>query len=336
MRRLLLVAALACGAALQPASAGAVVQAPCIAGQVEPICMVQSAKVEHIADGDTLDVHIYGAPGGRIRITGVQAMEQTVYSDDPTKERGECHALEARTYLAGLVGLSHGQARVLGQNRLSRSRHRPLRALEVKIRGKWRDAGSLLIARGHALWLASKDEWAWNGLYSWLAQRAARRGVNLWDTTYCGPGPDDDIPIRLDVHPDARGDDFLNLNGESVLITNLGTRDLSLAGWWLRDSGLRRYTFGPGVVLAPGASVRLRVGRGTDTARYLYWGLRSPIFENPTRDTRMGDGAYLFDPQGDLRAWDMYPCRYDCRPGQHHFRSPTTPQPPAAASESPR
>jgi hypothetical protein len=25
-----------------------------------------------------------------------------------------------------------------------------------------------------------------------------------------------------------------------------------------------------------------------------------------------GDGAYLFDPEGDLRAWMMYPCRYNC------------------------
>ena len=26
----------------------------------------------------------------------------------------------------------------------------------------------------------------------------------------------------------------------------------------------------------------------------------------------MGDGAYLFDPQGDLRAWMMYPCKVNC------------------------
>ena len=26
----------------------------------------------------------------------------------------------------------------------------------------------------------------------------------------------------------------------------------------------------------------------------------------------MGDGAYLFDPQGDLRAWMFYPCKINC------------------------
>jgi hypothetical protein len=34
---------------------------------------------------------------------------------------------------------------------------------------------------------------------------------------------------------------------------------------------------------------------------------------NPAGAPRyMGDGGFLFDPDGDLRAWDMYPCRYAC------------------------
>ena len=36
------------------------------------------------------------------------------------------------------------------------------------------------------------------------------------------------------------------------------------------------------------------------------WTLAHPMFENPPPDGRaLGDGAYLFDPQGDLRAWMM-------------------------------
>jgi micrococcal nuclease len=49
-------------------------------------------------------------------------------------------------------------------------------------------------------------------------------------------------------------------------------------------------------------------GRGRNTATDLYWGLDIPIFENATgAPTYMGDGGYLFDPQGDLRAWQQYP-----------------------------
>ena len=45
------------------------------------------------------------------------------------------------------------------------------------------------------------------------------------------------------------------------------------------------------------------------------WTLAHPMFENPPPDGRaLGDGAYLFDPQGDLRAWMMYPCYVNCAP----------------------
>jgi hypothetical protein len=55
------------------------------------------------------------------------------------------------------------------------------------------------------------------------------------------------------------------------------------------------------------------VGRGINTATTLYWGLKRPAFENVRSDRGIGDGAYLFDPQGDLRAWMIYPCYlYDC------------------------
>jgi hypothetical protein len=36
--------------------------------------------------------------------------------------------------------------------------------------------------------------------------------------------------------------------------------------------------------------------------------MSEPVFENATPDERgMGDGGYLFDPDGDLRGWDTYP-----------------------------
>jgi hypothetical protein len=37
--------------------------------------------------------------------------------------------------------------------------------------------------------------------------------------------------------------------------------------------------------------------------------LRTPPFQNPDNHPRraVGDGGYLFDPRGNLRAWVMYP-----------------------------
>jgi hypothetical protein len=88
---------------------------------------------------------------------------------------------------------------------------------------------------------------------------------------------------------------------------------IDLGGWYVRDSGLRRFTFPAGTVVPPGGEVTVYDGVGDSTGSDFYWGLRFPAFENVTRDEKaMGDGAYLFDPQGDLRLWFVYPCRSDC------------------------
>jgi hypothetical protein len=63
----------------------------------------------------------------------------------------------------------------------------------------------------------------------------------------------------------------------------------------------------------PNSSVTVYAGDGEDFGNALYWGLSAPVFENVIRDDRgIGDGAYLFDPQGDVRAWMIYPCRVGC------------------------
>jgi endonuclease YncB( thermonuclease family) len=309
------LAALILGVAIfaAPASAQTFFQAPCVPGTDQPLCTVQTGKVTAVDDGDTLDVHVHGAGFERIRITGINAMEMSVYNRNPAKQQGDCHALEATALLSSLVKRSHKKVRVLSVDRLSRSRHRPVRTVQVFIRNSWHDVGNLMISRGLSLWLPNLREWAWNGQYSFIEQQAASRRVGLWSPTYCGLGPDDDIPIRVTVHPNARGNDTINVNGEWVTITNLGARDLPLGGWWIRDSGLRRYTFPYGVTVPVGTSMRLRVGKGDDDLDTFYWNLKAPVFENASGNPKyMGDGAYLFDPQGDIRAWDIYPCRLAC------------------------
>jgi hypothetical protein len=86
-----------------------------------------------------------------------------------------------------------------------------------------------------------------------------------------------------------------------------------LGGWWVRDSQLRRYSFPSWAQLPPGETITIYVGDGPDTWTELFWGLPRPVFENVTSDERaLGDGAYLFDPEGDLRAAMIYPCRHLC------------------------
>jgi endonuclease YncB( thermonuclease family) len=311
------LAALFCLLTLAAASAQAAQRGPCILGKPHsPKCDLWNGKVTFIGDGDTLNVRYSWQnkkkPGTRIRITGIQAMEEYTYTSDPKKRRGECHANEATARLEYLVKQSKGRVQLAAQHPSSKSRDRPLRQVRVVINHKWRDVGRILLGEGHALTLSSRSEWATNRSYDYLAQRTAARHMRLWNREYCGAGPEQLANLRVWVNSNPAGSDTRNPNGEWVKVRNLDrARTVHIGGWWLRDSALHRYLFPSTATVPAGGTVTLFVGRGSNSATDFFWGNRTPIFDN--EDGRgKGDGAYLFDPGGDLRAWMTYPCAFRC------------------------
>ena len=316
MRRLIPLLMLAFAAAVFPAAASAK-STRCLPRSGSPLCYVWTAKVTFVADGDTVYADIDG-DGTRahkhIRITGLNAMEQTVYTSRASQRRGECHSVEATARLDQLLKAGKYKIRLLAIDPASRSNSRLRRSVQVKVRGRWIDVARTLVNEGHAIWLPNAREYAWNKEYSVLAGRAAVAQRNLWDSDYCGFGPNEGQPVQMLINWDADGNDDLDPNGEWVRIKNADpVNPLPLGGWWLRDSALRRYTFPSWAEIPPGGEVTLYDGIGDDNESEFYWGLRRPAFENVTRDEKsMGDGAYLFDPQGDLRYFSTYPCRESC------------------------
>jgi endonuclease YncB( thermonuclease family) len=298
---------------LAPAAASASWSAPCVPGTASPSCTWWSGKVTFVDDGDTVDVRVAGRVQ-RVRITGIQAMEMTRYSRIRSRRRGECHSLAATASHERLIRRGRWRERLAAQSAASHSRARPRRSVWVKAGGRWRDVARTQLSGGHALWLPNQVEWAHNAEYDELADLAAAAGRNLWDTDACRPGPDADVPLRVTVNWDADGNDFQNPNGEWIRVENRDpSRAISLAGWWVRDSYLRRFVFPSWATVPAGGAVRVHVGSGENAARDFYWGQAAPAFENFTGDERgMGDGGYLFDPDGDLRGWMTYPCRAAC------------------------
>lgn len=270
-----------------------------------------TGTVDWVPDGDTprVDVHGDGTSVPRsIRLIGVQTMEQTVYSRTVAKRRGECHALAATARTEQLIKAGGGKVRLTALHASSRSGERPLRSVAVKIDGRWQDIGLDLVRRGLALWLPFSGEWTWDERYMAAAKAAAREKRGLYDTDSCGTGPAQNAGLVLTVTPDPAGTDALNLNGESLIVRNPSGSAVPLAGWWVRDSAYRRYTFAKGTVIPAGGTLTVHVGTGRNTATDLYWGLTQPIFTNvDPANHGYGDGGYLFDPQGDLRAWQIYP-----------------------------
>jgi endonuclease YncB( thermonuclease family) len=334
MRRLApasLILAFALLAVALPAAASAKTGS-CLLRSQSPKCYVWTGKVTFVADGDTIYVDIDGdgtRAARHIRMTGLQAMEQTVYTSRASARRGECHAVEATARLAALLKAGRNKVRLLAQDPASRSGRRLRRSVAVRIGGRWRDVARILIAEGHALWLPNPREYAWNRDYSILAGRAARAQLNLWDPDYCGAGPSEGAPLQMWVNWDADGNDNLDPNGEWIRIKNPDpVNPMPLGGWRLRDSALRRYTFPEWATVPPGGEITVYDGRGETNDTDFYWGLRFPAFENVTNDERaMGDGAYLFDPQGDLRLAMTYPCREECTdPNQGAIRLSAQPR----------
>jgi micrococcal nuclease len=275
-----------------------------------PRCSFSYGKTTFVADGDTIDVDIDG-DGTRtprpIRLTGINAMELHRYSKYADRRRGDCHGLEATARLQQLLHQGHMRVRLAAQDPGSHAGHRLRRQVSTRIGGQWVDTGRVLMSEGYALWLPNGHEWAWNRDYHGLADAAAAQRLQLYNPVSCGAGPGAPDGVSVTVNYDAPHNDRRNVDGEWMLVTNRSAAPLDFGGWWLRDSALRRFTIPAGTVLAPRQSLTVHVGHGVNFGANLFWGLDAPAFENPTYDQRgLGDGAYLFDPQGDLRASAIY------------------------------
>jgi endonuclease YncB( thermonuclease family) len=271
----------------------------------------ETGKVTFIADGDTIDVDVAGdgtSKPVRVRIAGIQAMELHVYSQTLSKIRGECWGPEATVRLSQL--LKGKTVRLTSRHTSSNSLGRELRHVAFRSNGTWVDVGRIMIRDGMVIPDVNKVEYSKNKQYMATAQWSAahRKGI-YGDSDHCGYGPAQKQSFRLSVKWKGGG----SVNGEYLKITNNGSTSLSLGHWWVRDNALRRYTFPSTARVAPHGSIYVHPGKGRNTSTHFYWGLSAAIFEDVTSSpTYLGDGGYLFDPQGDLRRWQMYPCRWSC------------------------
>jgi endonuclease YncB( thermonuclease family) len=342
MRRSLLALLAALASLVLAPAAHAATKGPCVPGQAKPVCHFWTGKVTFVSDGDTIDVDIDGDSRGaqHIRFTGVNAMELTRYSKYPKRRRGACSGLEATALIEGYIKRAGRRVRLSAQKPSSRTGHRLRRSVAVKAGGRWVDLGRVLMEAGYGLWLPNGNEWAYNKLYHQLAEEARAAGRGLYNPVACAGGPAPGAPLAVDVNWDADGMDEQNRNGEWVDIRNLGPTDVSLAGWWLRDSWMRGdgkkvtgYLFPSYAVVPAGGSVRLHVGCGENSPERpgrFFWCQPDSVFENADGRKGTGDGGYLFDPRGNLRASMIYPCAVACATrlqGKVRVRvQPTTPE----------
>lgn len=111
---------------------------------------------------------------------------------------------------------------------------------------------------------------------------------------------DDALLVIDEIHENAAGVDFANLNDEYVVLANDGDRTLDLSGWTVHDGDDHEYRFADGFTLEPGERVTLRSGSGTDTGSELYWDAGEPVWRN------LGDTVTVRDADGGVVARESY------------------------------
>lgn len=307
---------------LAPASASAKT-GPCTPGdRGGPRCHWWEGKVKLVADGDTLHVDVAGEGRQEVRFIGVNTMELRVYSQRASRRRGDCMGVPAANLVDRYVKAAKGRVLLAAQRPSSRSGHRVRRSVWVRSKGKLVDLAAVGLEAGYGLFLPNPDEWAHHAKHQRLAGAARAAGKHLWDPRACG-GPAPGAKLSVVAKWDADGADKGNVNDEYLEVRNAGTTPVDIGGWWARDSwlnwhggrahGIPGFRFEPGTVVPALGNVRLHIGCGAQTALRMHWCQKSDAFENVTYDrTRLGDGAYLFDRKGGLRASFVYPCVLAC------------------------
>ncbi|HYH57740.1 MAG TPA: lamin tail domain-containing protein [Thermoleophilaceae bacterium] len=310
---------------LVAAPAAEAARAPCVPGKKKPKCKVWTAKVKYVADGDTLRPQVK-TPGGKytkkgavtVRMLGLQAPELSHYTRVGKGRRGNCLGPQAANTLDKLIKGKFRLVALRGSSVTQGKRVRLRRALQVRKGGRWVDPAVTLLEKGLALWFPNGNEWPWNKGYFKATEKAQKRGAGLFNPTACGkPGPSQDAKLRMKIRWDGEGTD--KPGGEWIRIHNESSKEVSLKGWNLRDSHLRGrklksgYRFPKNAKIPANGAIRVVVGKGKNDANTFHWGEPHTIFDNVSGDKKwLGDGAYLFDPNSELRAWQMYPCKKTC------------------------
>ena len=238
--------------------------ASCGPAEPTPTGTGETARVAFVVDGDTVEL----AGGRRVRYIGVN-----------TPEIDQPYAADATAFNASLVA---GQKVWLEPDTQASDQYGRLLAY-VWVGDTF--VNLELVRQGYAVAYTVPPNVRHADAFVRAEREAREAERGLWAPA--------DVPVRITaLNYDAPGADHVDPNGEWVELTNEGDVPVDLRGYTLADTGPHVYTFGP-LVLAPGATVRVRSGRGTDMPTELHWGLAGDAVWNND-----GDTAYLRDSTG--------------------------------------
>ncbi len=231
-------------------------------------------------DGDTLDVRYSDGTTETVRLLGVDTPEtHSANTPDefeglPTNSAGEnCLADEGEDATAFMTRELEGKQVTLKFDSESDKRGYYGRLLAYVYHGG-EDYNYKLIDSGRAR--VYDSTFSKSDSYYSAESSAQSERRDLWRCRDAGGAGDVDIET---IHADASGNDNDNLNDEYVILENTGSSTISLSGWTISDAVGQSYTFS-GTSLAPGETVMLHTGSGSDSSSDVYWNRGSAVWNN--------------------------------------------------------
>jgi micrococcal nuclease len=254
--------------------------------------------VTRVVDGDTLEVEYSNGTTETVRLLGVDTPE-TYGSVDPPEWEGIPDDTDGRQWLQGWGE----NATAYAEQRLGGKQIYMQVDSEADRRGSY---GRLLVYVSQSQYSSTSFNYRLleNGyarFYDSTFSRSSRFAsaestamsgdVGVWG--YSPPDPSTSSSIQIaNIHEDAAGDEYDNLDDEYVTFENTGSSAVDMTGWTLSDSAGNTYPFPDGYSLEAGATVRVITGSDSDSST-LDWGQEAPVWNNG------GDTATLNDDTGE-------------------------------------
>ncbi len=264
-----------------------------------------SVTVSEVVDGDTVDIHYSNGSADTVRLLGVDTPEVHT-SVSPGEFEGVPDNSAGRECLSKWGDRASSFAR---DELLDRSvdlefdenegRRGYYDRLLAYIYADGEHFNYELVEQGYARVYDDSDFRMQEEFYN--AESAAQNSNRgLWECTEVSSNIDDsfggttsssEIGVAQ-IHEDAAGDEYDNLNDEYVIFENTGSSMLDLSGWTVSDEADHTYYFPDGFTLGAGETVTLGTGSGTGTSSDLYWGEGAPVWSNG------GDTVVVQDESG--------------------------------------
>ncbi|EMA71762.1 nuclease [Halorubrum distributum JCM 13916] len=247
-----------------------------------------------------------------IRLLGVDTPETSAGATDPAEWPGISENVHGREHLANWAGqaTSYAKERLAGQEihievdeeSDRRGSFDRLLVYASQSESSSKSFNMRLLENGYARMYDS--QFTQRAEYGAAEMEARSNDVGVWDYTDTsesdsGSSSDSDsgsgsVSIEIaEIHEDAAGDEFDNLDDEYIVLENTGSNSVNMDGYTLEDDANHAYTF-DSFTLGAGDSVTIYTGDGSDSDTELYWGQDAPVWNNG------GDIVTVRDDNGNV------------------------------------